>query len=153
MKEDAGIADAFAAEEKENLKLVKAYRKKESDLNSNISKFLVSRYGHSAEAPPIGDKKDLIMQQNLNKKQREDASKKKEESKKRKEINVGADGKKILSKNEIQMSIEDMKYMSAGQQMKRFVHYLNHAFYADADSFLKEKHSAFLRKMHPKKKS
>lgn len=114
MKEDAGIADAFAAEEKENLKLVKAYRKKESDLNSNISKFLVSRYGHSAEAPPIGDKKDLIMQQNLNKKQREDASKKKEESKKRKEINVGADGKKILSKNEIQMSIEDMKYMSAG---------------------------------------
>ena len=37
--------------------------------------------------------------------------------------------------------------------MKRFVHYLNHAFYADADSFLKEKHSAFLRKMHPKKKS
>ena len=37
--------------------------------------------------------------------------------------------------------------------MKRFVHYLNHAFYADADTFLKEKHSAFLRKMHPKKKS
>ena len=51
------------------------------------------------------------------------------------------------------MSIEDMKYMSAGQQMKRFVHYLNHAFYADADTFLKEKHSAFLRKMHPQKKS
>ena len=37
--------------------------------------------------------------------------------------------------------------------MKRFVHYLNHAFYADADIFLKEKHSAFLKKMHPKKKS
>ena len=72
MKEDAGIADHFAAEEKQNLKLVRAYRKKEADLNSNISNFLVQRYGHNAEAPPIGDKKELIMQQNLTKKQRDE---------------------------------------------------------------------------------
>ena len=113
MKEDSGIADHFAAEEKENLKLVNAYRKKEDDLNSNISNFLVTRYGHNAEAPPIGDMTKEIFKHNLKKKER-DGLALKEEQKKREESKKGPDGKQILSKKDIQMSIEDMKYMSAG---------------------------------------
>lgn len=56
-----------------------------------------------------------------------------------------------MTKKEIQMSIDDMKYMSSGQQIKRFSRYLNQSFYLGADLFLKTKHEQFLKQEHPRK--
>ena len=88
---------------------MKEYKQKEQKLNQGISRYLVSQYGHNGDLPPKGKPRDLIVQI----KKKAHAKITDGQSGKRKE-QEDAGGKPFLTKKEIQMSIDDMKYMSSG---------------------------------------
>ena len=96
----------------------------------------MSKYGHSGQLPDKEKKVDLQMRYRKQKKRIEDGR-----PDKKKESGDSESDVPLLTKKEIQMSQEDMKYMSSKNQLKRFSQYLNHSFFLGADAFLRTKHS------------
>ena len=51
------------------------------------------------------------------------------------------------------MDKDDLQFMSAGQQVKRYSMYLHHSFLVGQDKFMQAKHDAYMKKSHPTKTS
>ena len=51
------------------------------------------------------------------------------------------------------VSKEDLQFMSAGQQVKRYSMYLHQSFYVGQDMFIRHQHDLFIKKAHPAKTS
>lgn len=88
--------------------LMKAFKDREASLNDAIESFLVSEYGHNGDPPMIKIEKDELIQRVRKTKKRI------EDGKKETEPDEEDEDEPILTKKEILMSTEDMKYMSSG---------------------------------------
>ena len=88
---------------------MKAFKDREASLEDGIDSFLVSNYGHNGDPPKIKIEKDELVQRVRKTKKRIQDGKNQTEPE---EIEEGEDP--ILTKKEILMSTEDMKYMSSG---------------------------------------
>ena len=53
----------------------------------------------------------------------------------------------------LMMDKEDLQFMSAGQQVKRYSMYLHHSFLIGQDKFMQAKHDLYMKKSHPNKTS
>ena len=105
LKEVDKKGDQTLVKAKQNL--MKAYREKEANLDKTISSFLQTKYGSSGEPQTKLKQDELVAKVKNSKKKIADGRKEKKQTE---EDAIGDEP--ILTKKEIHMSVQDMKYMS-----------------------------------------
>ena len=105
LKEVDKKGDQTLVKAKQNL--MKAYREKEANLDKTISSFLQTKYGSNGEPQTKLKQDELVSKVKNSKKKIADGRKEKKQT----EEDVIGD-EPILTKKEIHMSVQDMKYMS-----------------------------------------